>query len=238
MRLPIFRGPVGVSRSGCAPMPRVTVPFGMSGIERKTQRHKHGNQSQYNSEHCLPLHLPALITDCRPCGSLSLHYTPIHTFGNPAVSLLVSMRILKNKRSRGRRLERATESTAQRSRGKKSAPQRRKEKQKQPRISRINTDSFSWFGADIALLPSQGLPPAIVFVRIPQKNAPAKLAVWGICHQGALSCGIRTKTMQRKALAPGWAAERYPLISPTWFRGIRGCFFFFVSFAFHCASLR
>ena len=35
-----------------------------------------------------------------------------------------------------------------------------REKQKQPRIPRIRTDYFIEVGADIALLPSQGLPLA------------------------------------------------------------------------------
>jgi hypothetical protein len=47
------------------------------------------------------------------------------------------------------------------------------------RKAKADTDStdyhgFSGVGADIALLTSQGLPPAIVFARIPQENAPGK----------------------------------------------------------------
>jgi hypothetical protein len=79
----------------------------------------------------------------------------------------------------------------------------------------------------IVLLPSQGLPSATVFVRILQENAP-ELVWWKqVPFKGALSCRIRTKTVQREALAPGWATERYPVVSPCWFRvlrGFRGCF--------------
>ena len=85
-----------------------------------------------------------------------------------------------------------------------------RKKQKQPRNTRnsrkLNGDSC----ADIVLLPSQGLPSAIVFVRIPQESAPELICWKQVTCTGAFSCGIRTKTMQREALAPGWAAERYP----------------------------
>ena len=81
--------------------------------------------------------------------------------------------------------------------------------------------------ADIVLLPSQGLPSAIVFVRIPQESAPELIFWKQVTCTGAFSCGIRTKTMQREALAPGWAAERYPhlpMLVFREFRVIRGCF--------------